>query len=95
MSDANGAVFSEKQWKAILARVPPLSSRQQQICRLILRGMSDKQIAGGIGISVPTVRTHLERVFEKLDVQDRTELAMFLVRGFLSGCRNVRCPRWQ
>jgi DNA-binding CsgD family transcriptional regulator len=94
MSGPDGDMFDEKQWRGVLAEIPSLSHRQEEISKLILKGLSDKQIASRIGISIGTVRTHLGRLFGKLDVQDRTELALHLMRGFLAGCHKVRCPRF-
>ncbi len=95
MAMPNGDVFDDRQWRFLLTETAPLSSRQEQICRLILRGLSDKQISSQIGIAIPTVRTHLGRVFEKLEVQDRTELVLFFMRQFCEGCRKIECRRWE
>jgi DNA-binding CsgD family transcriptional regulator len=51
--------------------------------------MGDKQIAEKIGIKVPTVRTHMGRLFDKLSVGDRVELVLHFVHRF----RDQRCPR--
>ena len=51
-----------------------LSPRQLEIVRLISQGMSNKQIAWQLRISFGTVRTHVERLFHKCDVNDRLEL---------------------
>ncbi|OHB65581.1 MAG: hypothetical protein A2Y76_12285 [Planctomycetes bacterium RBG_13_60_9] len=41
-----------------------------------MAGMSDKQIARAMGISITTVRTHMSRLFRKFDLSDRTELVL-------------------
>jgi DNA-binding NarL/FixJ family response regulator len=51
-----------------------LTARETEICSGILLGMSDKSIAAKHGISFWTVRTHIQRIFEKLDVNNRREL---------------------
>jgi DNA-binding NarL/FixJ family response regulator len=56
-----------------------LTSRERQIVDLIECGLSNKEIALRLGIEVSTVKNHVHRAFEKLDVQRRTE-AEALVR---------------
>jgi len=51
-----------------------LSSRESEICAELIRGISDKQIAIELNISFWTVRTHIGKVFNKLDVINRREL---------------------
>lgn len=53
----------------------PLSPRQAEIVGLVASGLADKEIAQRLGISVHTVRTHLERVFREQEVRNRSEAA--------------------
>jgi len=55
-----------------------LSPRELAICRSICRGTSDKEIAREFGIEYSTVRTHLKRIFNKLDVGNRTQLLLMM-----------------
>lgn len=52
-----------------------LSLREQQIGRLIARGCTDKEISEMLGIGFSTVRTHVNRCFEKLECSNRAELS--------------------
>jgi DNA-binding CsgD family transcriptional regulator len=52
-----------------------LSARERQVAGLAADGMPDKAIARRLGISVTTVRTHLDHAFRKLDVSNRSALA--------------------
>ena len=52
-----------------------LTEREEQIARLVARGLSDKEIAQKLEISFTTVRTHLKRTFQKLDIDNRVKLA--------------------
>jgi DNA-binding NarL/FixJ family response regulator len=69
--------LDQRKWIHLASnlRLPP---QQQKIVELILRGMQDKQIAIRLGISVPTVRTYLSRLYARLGVSDRMELVLKL-----------------
>ncbi|NYD71434.1 helix-turn-helix domain-containing protein [Herbiconiux flava] len=59
---------------------PQLSDREREIVDLVLQGRSNREIAETLVLSVRTVETHLLRVYRKLGVRGRSELA-----GALSG----------
>ena len=62
----------------------PLTSRERQILALLADGLGNKQIAARLGISTNTVKTHLELLFEKLNVSTRAEaVATGVKRGLL------------
>ncbi len=50
-----------------------LSPREEEILELLANGALYKEIAGSLGISLDTVRTHLRRIYEKFHVHSRTE----------------------
>ncbi|MFT4193303.1 helix-turn-helix transcriptional regulator [Ottowia sp.] len=52
-----------------------LSPRELAVARCVGRGLTDKQIARELGISAPSVRTYLRRVFAKLEVTRRSGIA--------------------
>ncbi|MFF5114250.1 LuxR C-terminal-related transcriptional regulator [Streptosporangium sp. NPDC000509] len=52
----------------------PLTAREREIASLASGGMSSKDIAASLTISVRTVDNHLQRVYAKLGVSDRQEL---------------------
>ena len=52
-----------------------LTSREIQILRLISKGLSNKDIARELGISIATVKNHVHSVLEKLRVQSRSQAA--------------------
>lgn len=62
---------------------PRLTSREQEVVRLVARGMSNKAIAHELGISPRTVEGHLNHVFEKLETNSRTELVHYALAGSL------------
>jgi DNA-binding NarL/FixJ family response regulator len=55
---------------------PKLSPRETEILALLGKGYLYKEIAGQLGISTETVRTHIHNTYEKLHVRTRTEAVM-------------------
>jgi DNA-binding NarL/FixJ family response regulator len=53
---------------------PSLTGREEEILRLVAAGLSNRQIADRLGLRPQTVKNHVRRVFEKLDVHSRLEL---------------------
>lgn len=59
-----------------------LSAREQEVLEYLAKGFLYKEIADKLGISYETVRTHIRRIYEKLQVRSRTEaVAKFLKSG--------------
>ncbi|HTH61334.1 MAG TPA: LuxR C-terminal-related transcriptional regulator [Paraburkholderia sp.] len=52
-----------------------LTPREREVVDLVIEGLLDKEIAHRLGISYTTVRTHLDRSFQKLGVSNRSRLA--------------------
>jgi DNA-binding CsgD family transcriptional regulator/uncharacterized protein YkwD len=52
-----------------------LTSRQAEILELVAAGLGDKEIAGRLHLSVPTVRTHLQRLYREHGYRNRAEAA--------------------
>ena len=65
---------------AALTRQCKLTRREAQLVNLIAFGRSNKDIALSLGISVATVRVYLSRLFDKVGVADRYELALVALR---------------
>ncbi|AGM09825.1 response regulator transcription factor [Amycolatopsis keratiniphila] len=64
---------------------PPLSAREIEVLRLVARGSTNADIGRTLHISEATVKTHLLRVFGKLDVSDRTAAVTTAMRLGLLG----------
>jgi len=52
-----------------------LSVREQEVARCVREGLTDKEIARRLAVGVPTVRTYLRRIFDKLGIERRSALA--------------------
>jgi len=83
-------IFSESEWIELIndLSLPP---RQAQVIRCILSGLSDKQIASEMQISVAGVRAHISQLFSKFDLQDRHELVLYVFNRFREECRANGC----
>ncbi|HFZ1709697.1 TPA: response regulator transcription factor [Citrobacter sedlakii] len=55
-----------------------LSSRQREILTMLAAGESNKEIGRALNISTGTVKAHLETLYRRLDVKNRTQAAMLL-----------------
>lgn len=51
----------------------PLSKREKEVFELLVQGLSDKEIAEKLFISLPTVRTHTRHIYEKFHINSRME----------------------
>jgi DNA-binding NarL/FixJ family response regulator len=62
-----------------------LSSREIEVAEAVALGLSNKQVAASLGISVRTVENHLRSIFAKLGVATRTRLVADLCARPLRG----------
>lgn len=60
--------------------VEELTEREREVLILVARGRSNKEIAGELGITERTARTHVSNILGKLDLASRTQAALFAVR---------------
>lgn len=75
--------LSEEQWKAV-GKELLLSSRELPIVRAILSGHKEASIAGMLDISPYTVHSHVNRLYKKLGVHSRCDLAVHVMNTCLS-----------
>jgi two-component system NarL family response regulator len=65
-----------------------LTERERQILHLLTQGLSNKEIGLELSLSPHTVKVHLHRILEKLDLRSRVEAAAWAVRHGLTK-RNI------
>jgi DNA-binding NarL/FixJ family response regulator len=82
---AGGALFSPAVTRRLIERfaelgetTPPpevddLSAREVEVIKLIARGLANAEIAKELVLSEHTVKTHVARILQKLDLRDRTQ----------------------
>ncbi len=75
---AGGLAFGVRPGRA--GSVARLSERELDVVRLVVDGRSNDEIAARLGIGPKTVESHLRRLFERLDIASRTELATRALR---------------
>ena len=56
-----------------------LTKRELQVMSLISKGMSNKSIASNLNISDKTVKNHVSSVLKKIDLNDRTQIAVYVL----------------
>lgn len=63
--------------------IEPLSEREREVLKLMVNGMNNSLIAEALSVSLPTVKTHVQHILQKLHVADRTQAALLAVRHHL------------
>jgi DNA-binding NarL/FixJ family response regulator len=61
----------------------PLTGRELQVLRHVSMGLSNREVGKALGISVETVKEHVQNILRKLNVNDRTQAAVWAVRSGL------------
>jgi two-component system response regulator DevR len=64
---------------------PDVTKREQEVLELVADGLGNREIAEHLGISARTAQKHLENLFKKFAVHDRTELVAHAFRRGLLG----------
>jgi DNA-binding CsgD family transcriptional regulator len=55
-----------------------ITRREEEVVRLVLAGLSNDQIADRLYLAVPTVKSHLQRIYRKLGIERRNQLITLL-----------------
>ena len=88
LTEAMDAVVAGERWidPEIAARTrrakeradsaPPLTRRERELIELVRQGLRNRDIAAELGVTEGTVKVYLHAIFDKLQVENRTELAL-------------------
>ncbi|HEX5861027.1 MAG TPA: response regulator transcription factor [Nocardioides sp.] len=60
------------------ARLALLTAREREVARAVARGLSNTEIGGELYLSVPTVKAHVSRLYDKLQVTNRVQIAILV-----------------
>jgi DNA-binding NarL/FixJ family response regulator len=92
---AEGGLWFEDALKASFTtmRTISLTRRESQLVSLLSQGLKNKEIAATLFISEGTVKVYLSRLFQKLGVKDRFELALFGLKNMPSAEAMIEAPR--
>jgi DNA-binding NarL/FixJ family response regulator len=58
----------------------PLSPRELMIAKLVGEGKTNKEIAAELHLSIGTVKNHITQILQKLQLRDRTQLAIYAIK---------------
>lgn len=67
-----------------------LTRRQNEALEMLLAGMTEKQAAASMGISVPTVHEYVQAIYKHFGVHSRGELAAHFIRRYRGAMNDVR-----
>jgi len=62
-------------------QVGEITDREKDVVRLVAQGRSNQEIASELFISEKTVKTHVSNILNKLQLQDRTQLAIYAIKS--------------
>lgn len=65
-----------RQAEAKAASAPPLTRRERELIELVRQGLRNRDIAAELGVTEGTVKVYLHAIFDKFNVENRTELAL-------------------
>jgi DNA-binding NarL/FixJ family response regulator len=80
-------VFDSSVWNALTeeeeasSRSVQLSPREREVLLLLSRGLGNREIGEELGVSIETVKTHIERLYKRLGVTSRTDAVAKALRA--------------
>lgn len=75
---------SEAEQESLAHNRHPLTPREQDVLAELTKGKSNREIASSLFVTEKTVKTHISNIFTKLEVQDRTQAALYAVKHGLT-----------
>jgi DNA-binding NarL/FixJ family response regulator len=76
VDDAEPADASRERAEHAQRLLGVLTDREHEVALAVGRGLSNAEIAAGLYLSVPTVKAHVSRLFDKLQVTNRVQIAI-------------------
>lgn len=67
-----------------------LTQREEEVLELLTQGITYKGVAGKLFISETTVKTHVNNIFQKLQVNDRTQAVLYAINHGISQRRKMK-----
>jgi DNA-binding NarL/FixJ family response regulator len=77
---------------ALPTEAEALSERELGVLRLVARGLSNAEIAARLYLSDATVKSHVARILQKLDLRDRTQVIVYAYEGGLVRRGDAEAP---
>jgi two-component system, NarL family, response regulator len=78
---------------ANLSSAQELTAREQEIVRYVAHGLRNAEVGKRLSISEATVKTHLNNIFQKLNLRDRVDLVHYAIRtGVVGGLESAGGP---
>jgi len=71
-------------------RLDDLTPREREVFGLVARGLSNREVAGSLGVEESTIRSHVKSVLMKLDLRDRIQIVIF---AYETGVNRPAPPR--
>jgi LuxR family maltose regulon positive regulatory protein len=72
-SESEYLLAIDRKTSPVESLVEPLSERELDVLALIAKGLSNREIAGGLNISLSTVKSHTAHIYDKLNANNRTQ----------------------
>lgn len=63
--------------------LPSLTERERKLTTLVAKGYSNKEIASNLSLAEGTVKNNISKILEKLNLKDRTQLAIYAIKNRL------------
>ncbi len=76
-------IASKEEDQDSLAYIKQLTEREKDICKLLAEGNNNREISKALFLSEGTVKNHITNILSKLQLRDRTQLAIFAVKNKL------------
>ncbi|MEJ8305717.1 response regulator transcription factor [Saccharibacillus sacchari] len=80
-ADAKTAAAGERRSGALSELLQPFTARELEVLQQMAYGLRNEEIAAKLFVSESTVKTHVHRILQKFDVQDRTQAVVYAIRN--------------